>query len=654
MAHLDVKLALACLLAIASYAYMGHTYFFEIDLIVAWHGYSVVDFANSVLYPENFVDDYPGGAAFIGNSALVWIYPFVSKISGLTPFALMMGMIAIEVVLLIGGTYLLLRTLVPQTPAASYVLIALIFLASAGRQIDLARFGSVFLIGQFYVFADVLRIAALCAFLTKRYTACAVLLMTGFTIHPTMTVLTLPVLFAFLLASGRELRRLKPWISAGVFLIFAVAWFTFFVSQQAPPTAGQIPLEDYFSHSRLFNYHWYLSDLRVVLPYPDSILLPFMALVLAGLEALRRTVELGPQRQRQILAAIGLVVLLSAFGLVASEGQWSTSLLKALPQRISSFCGILLIPLIVHRIFQDTKNGHYGYALMGGTLVTTAFLQPHPYSIALAFVYAAPAAIAWVRRRKIFSIESAVCLAALPPILLLWAHWNAGYRLPNSSYFGNPWLFSIAVLGCVLVALQALFPSLRQRLSATLFIPASFALVGLFMAAAYSWITPLYTISDGKRTQASDYKDVQIWARDNTDTTALFITDPCIAYGWRDFSQRSSWGTFQEFYKNGWLYTGSLINFEEGLARGKRIGIDSRKMLAEDPSSIRQNSANVCNIARGVYYSDDPVWMANMIIDYGVDYFIYMKEHTSSGPRYLPVFENDTFYVLKATDLPAT
>ena len=68
MKRIETGAALLILAVFAILAYSAHTYFFEMDLQVAWRGFTVVDFANSVLYSENFERDYPGGAAFIGNS----------------------------------------------------------------------------------------------------------------------------------------------------------------------------------------------------------------------------------------------------------------------------------------------------------------------------------------------------------------------------------------------------------------------------------------------------------------------------------------------------------------------------------------------------------------------------------------------------------
>jgi len=220
-----------------------------------------------------------------------------------------------------------------------------------------------------------------------------------------------------------------------------------------------------------------------------------------------------------------------------------------------------------------------------------------------------------------------VVLAAVPPMILLCLHWAAGFQLSGPRYLSSGPLFAIALSGVGIAALQGLWPVLRRPVPEVI---SGVALLGfvLFLASeSFQRLSARYTHSDKNRSLFSDYKGVQ-------------------------FSQRSSWGGLQEHLKTGWLYTSNLADFEEGLSRAKRLGIDSRAMLAEDPSSIRHNYGAVCNTARGIYYKQDPSWLTGMIADYGIDYFVYLKTYAEDGSAFAPVFENDSFFVLKSGDIP--
>ena len=90
---------LTILLLLVVYGFVTHTYYFNLDLVVALRGFSVVDFTNSVLFTENFQNDYPGGAAFIGGSVLPWLYPKAVSWTGFSALSLMYLAILIEIIL---------------------------------------------------------------------------------------------------------------------------------------------------------------------------------------------------------------------------------------------------------------------------------------------------------------------------------------------------------------------------------------------------------------------------------------------------------------------------------------------------------------------------------------------------------------------------
>ena len=644
--RLKVVVATTAVLAIAVFSFVAHSYFFELDLVVAWRGFMVVEYANSVLFPENYTLNYPGGASSIGKSTIIWVYPFLAEKFGIAPFTTMKFVMAIEVVALIFGGAILTRVLVKKTSPASYVLLTLILLASAGRQIDLARFGSNFFVGQFYIFADVLRILALCAFIERRYFLSLILLCLGFTVHPSMTVLTLPVLFAFALVDKRVLMSIKPWLAGIVFSAFSVIWFILFIAPDGS-IATTFPDAQFFTYSRLFNSHWYIADLGMVLEKPSKVLLPFMSVVIVGLEALRRTKTIDALRKQQILAGVGMVIVVSLFGLYASEWELHTAIVKISPQRISSFVGILLLPFIVHRLFEDLKEQHYGFLLMGLAIVLSAFIQSAPYPIALAFLYASPTYLAFFRGERRTEFDWAIIIASLMPVILLGLHWGAGHTESVSSYFGKIGLFGLAVFGGVLAHSKDWKTRsyvLTNRVSTLLVL----VITTFFMWNGYLWLERTYTLNAATRSAGKGYLAAQLWANSNTKNTALFMTDPCILYGWRDFSNRSSWGTYQEFLKTSWLYASHYPNFQEGLRRAKVLGIDAEKMLKETPNKLLQNASNACSIARKTYYSADITWLKQVSMDYGVDYFIFLKQHTLIDLLYSPVYENEILFILEA------
>ena len=145
--------------------------------------------------------------------------------------------------------------------------------------------------------------------------------------------------------------------------------------------------------------------------------------------------------------------------------------------------------------------------------------------------------------------------------------------------------------------------------------------------------------------------DVQLWAKDNTPADALFMPDPSHYYGWRDFSERSSFGNLRE-----WGYTSIAYNpdkkmFEEGLKRMKELGVDISKITMADIKeftsvpyfykfdNVRKNYNNM---------SDSQ--LQTLSEKYGIDYFIINKNLRKASPQKLfgkfrIAYSNDSFFV---------
>ena len=181
------------------------------DLAIAQQGYSVLNFSNWVLFPENYVDNYPGGSSTIGKSAIVWVYPILSKAFGIDTFQLLHLMISLEILTVIFATYIFVRTFITEQSLPAFIALIILIVASYARVMDLARNAQPFYIGQFYAFADVFRILAFCAFFTHRYWLSLLLLCIGFTVHPTITLAILPAMLGFVLIDRARFKELELW-----------------------------------------------------------------------------------------------------------------------------------------------------------------------------------------------------------------------------------------------------------------------------------------------------------------------------------------------------------------------------------------------------------------------------------------------------------
>jgi hypothetical protein len=165
------------------------------------------------------------------------------------------------------------------------------------------------------------------------------------------------------------------------------------------------------------------------------------------------------------------------------------------------------------------------------------------------------------------------------------------------------------------------------------------------LAGAVSFMTSQKNSQEAVQRVAA-FKDVQLWARDHTQPTALFMVDPNIEYGWRDFSLRSSFGTPRE-----WLYTWTATNnnfraYEEGRRRFAEFGLRVEDYFGRKPSL-----SGLSEMARDVkdrYYGLGDDWRRGLASRYGVDYFV-VKNSLMKVQSNLPVaYHNDYYTVLSS------
>ena len=135
------------------YAIYAHLYFGDYEAKIALRGFSALDFTNSILFPENFLRDYPGGAWSTGKSLLSWVYPFLSSI-GVPAETSLIGMVGLEIFALVYGAAHLMRTIFKTLHPLALIVLSALLTLSWIRYSNLASFGNPFFHGQFYGFAD--------------------------------------------------------------------------------------------------------------------------------------------------------------------------------------------------------------------------------------------------------------------------------------------------------------------------------------------------------------------------------------------------------------------------------------------------------------------------------------------------------------------
>jgi hypothetical protein len=139
------------------------------------------------------------------------------------------------------------------------------------------------------------------------------------------------------------------------------------------------------------------------------------------------------------------------------------------------------------------------------------------------------------------------------------------------------------------------------------------------------------------------YLNAQLWAKQNTPPAALFLVDPTIYYGWRDFSQRSSFGNMREWLHTSWLYDPKKVNYDEGLRRAAEFGFYPPNYLSESPPL--NGFVKIDKVVGEHFYSYDADRFREIAKKYSLDYIV-MKKDRLKVRVLLPVAYENEFFVI--------
>ena len=389
---------------------------------IALQGFSALDFANTVLFPDNFIRDYPGGAWLTGKSLISWIYPGLQYL-GIPSESTYVFLVACEIAVLAYGVAHLARTLFSNLPTVGFLALAVVFTLSWMRYCDLGRISSPYFHGQFYGYADGLRLLAISYFFFFQYLISSTVLAMGMVIHPLKTIFGLAFIGGGALVKCRNLNQARKFWPYAVFGIFAGLWIWLWLGLGS---ANQgISSEDFFRYSPLLNSHWYPQDLGILNSRHGDYMTPFMGAVLVSMAILIRSEITNPLRNQLILGIL-TILLLTILGLWIAWNELSVTLVKVSMQRASGLALSVATILLVAQTVRDIFGERWWFAAHGIVVVALAFDSSSVWPLLIALSYTV-SVLAESRLRARFPILSGILL-----ILLLVA---VGYEV--SLYFQN-------------------------------------------------------------------------------------------------------------------------------------------------------------------------------------------------------------------------
>lgn len=601
---------------VVAIAFFAHSYAFNLDLNIAARGFSVLEVLQARNNEEGFLRDYPGGARL--TTALVpstYLY-LLGDYMGIGWMNMLYAMILLEMCVVLLGAHLLWRAFFGDTDQLSaehrqtlnlvFIWVAALLLASSTQRANLANFGFPFFHGQFYGFADGLRLATLAMVLRQRWLSAAVLFSFCFAFHPIKAAIVAGFCLPIVLYDWRSVLNVR--FSAAVLIssIAALTW-SLLVLQNGVADQG-VGLDDFIDYTKTLQSHWYPHELGIFSDHHLRGLTPFLSLLLVTLVALEQA-GWDPGIRRKLYLGLGSAICLTLIGLYIAANPTSASLVRISLVRASTLITLIAPLIVLVAVFlawrsYDWLTSSAFVAFLGtsftpnleNTTLSAAFslfvFGIHFYKarkfsfILLSVTFLVALSVVWFASTET-GWESALA-GALPALLtfgliLSLSSWASRSKTQLFGSNAVTYILTIgAVIGCLNYALERTEPVIRDQ------------------------------------DMSKAYKETQVWANQETPDTALFMVDPCRWYGWRDFSGRASIGTVREWYMTAWIYGDSRSLLETGQGIAQALGFDMEPFRSRSGSSQQ-----ICESARAAYYDPTFAGHSRIVDKYGVDFFVF-------------------------------
>ncbi len=637
----------------------AHNYFFDLTWSVAYRGFSLIEYVNSLSYPDNFLKDYPGGSRTVSSySVLSFFYKPIQELLSLTDMQLLHTMISLEVICMIVSTslvFFILSRLGGVDKNANEILnwasvwLCLVLLTSFHQGVNLANFGFPYYHGQFYGFADSLRLMAIGFAFKRRWALTALFLFLGFTFHPIKSIVAASFICALFLVDWQK--SLNPRnLAIGFLCVLTCVIWAFGNGLVGSSSFEQIPAEDYVSFSRLLQSHFFPADLGFLSHSHWRILSPFLGLLLMFFFAIYQS-DWPDLRKNQLLIGSYTLLGLSMLGIFISIYSNSPFLIELCLIRASTLITLIAPIIIMISLVQKWRKGEWFWVAVYGAFLFTGFLS----------FYAMTPFIAIMAIVATFIVEKRLKLGLLIKLIvvIIWSVWlflTYDRTLNKSLEYLLFHMVGIFVFTVFFLASKAFLKSKAETL--LLFLTTIVFLTGSLFWSVTNRMYSIEGLSTPRKlayvSLGNDYYKAQLWAKKNTANNSLFMVSPCINYGWRDFSVRSSVGTPREWLMVGWIYSKNINSFKSGIAYAELLGLDLNKYRFDRHQKLSRTRRDLCDDALKLFYDPSLKNIARFAEIAGVNYFVMKNDKLESLGEYFttsPIYKNNQFSIYKSSDL---
>lgn len=610
----------------------------SVVLYTALNGYTPVGMMHAVSSFSDFRGDFPNGEAEMMKSSIGHIYAILGQV-GASDFVGAFLVVAAEALTLFAGGFYFARRSNPELPVWTAFAAGILLGASTIASADFGRWGHPFY-GSVYNFAYGLGLAAVAAALGRRLSLSGLFLGLAATVHPIITLFFAIPTGIVVLFRLRSYHPAQIVLSALVAAGLAGAWFLFAYSD-TDIAGGTIDGQFFVTLTRLMSSHWHPVHIGVFGERAWEGLLPATALFALCAVLMASSPMSNLVIDRSVAAAIVVLFVTSVVGAFLSEASQSPFVVKLALQRASLAALLLAAGLSIPRLLALALRGPIAISIFAAAFVALAFVRSHGLPIAglilfvgLLLLHARQRDLSIMRKRVLW-LSLLTCIA-VPVILTVNGHFQA---LVYDSLATLRTLMTISFLLPFLMLVVGRFTS-STALS-----------VAAVCLGAFLWSKTADPVSSPTEIAlGSDYLEVQLWARNQTQPGSVFMVEPTMSYGWRQYSQRPSFGTMREWLYSGWIYRSDLALLTEGLRRVGLLGVSREDLQKYAWTMPRAKAyAELMSRVRLAYNNFDAEALTQLSRENGIAYFVFNRSFRTDVSELDVVYQNESFAVVKTS-----
>lgn len=662
--------------------HIGHIPTQDIDLKIASSGYSPIEYVSKELKPENYVRDFPNGIQNYNFSLPMRAYVILKKYFNVEPISTIHLHFCIQSITLFLGLYYLLFSVIKDSIFA-FLGVGIIMLSDFSGA-NLANYFmplgilSMLNFSLFYAFAMGFGFIALGAVLQNRVKIAVFFLFLSISSHIVMGGF---FLLTFLIIGYPILKKHITKRNIGfvfsIDLLGALFLVYNYYKRLGVSDAQTIPSSDWVRAGKVFGYHSFPEVVRVFTGYADYAFIPIIIGFLFFTFLYLNHLILDRIDQRIYLTLVATLIITIVGVLFSYTGI--PFLIKLHLHRASSLSSFFLIILSFRVIYVVTfKNKHILNFLFTALFLSLMIASKTIFGILFIFSFG----IYFFLKQKnknhnlsIFIFNLLLMVFCISYFFLIGfsfiqdtdslSHPMLQYILRNETGFdyllkGGNWIFSNDKVIYVFLGSITFLTLLKKETQFKATNGESGYYRKIILLILFLLTLPIYLQISIKMkhdnsyyftpdlTFARDFKEAQIWANKNTKVNDLFLVDPTHSYGWRDFSERSSLGSFRD-----WAYMFFYDSNFYAYSRGREL---MKEFLGFDFYNLSEKDIQNNGYDGGSYYAKEfsnrfyalnEEDFFNLVKKYNFEYIVLKRKNLKLDYNLPIVFQNESIIIYK-------